>query len=187
MWRDVAFHPHFCTLHNPETVLLVNNDKPQTCKIHLIFEYRMGAYKYIYFAREQRCEQRHTLFLLGASGEQFHPYGQSAEHAPQRGKMLFGKNLSGCHHTCLITIIFGKKHSQKSHKRLATAHIALNKTIHLSAAINIVTNLSHHTLLGCSKFKGQLLAVETVEYFAHFGKIVTGIFILAIFRIVQYA
>ena len=183
-WNGV-FCPHLCTLHNAETVLLVNDHKTQIAEQHIVLQHSMGTYKDVNLTILKRLEKRHPLLGSGAAGEQLHPHRQVAQHAAQCSEMLFGKYFSGGKQAGLVAVVLGKQHRHQCHKSLSAAHIALQQTIHLPFAVHVGAYLFNHPLLGVRELERQLLAIETVEHLAHLGKTVPHITHLALLGIVQ--
>ena len=49
----------------------------------------------------------------------------------KRGKMLCGKDFSGCHEAGLEAVVQGQKHHHEGDDGLAATHIALQQAVHL--------------------------------------------------------
>ena len=123
--------------------------------------------KNLHIARYQSLMYLLSLFLAGRAGKQLGTHSDGTKQTAQRLIMLRSQNFGRRHHTCLIPIIHRHKHSHKSNKSLAAAHIALQKTIHLPTAAHIGPDLFQYPLLRTRQLKRQTFAIKTVEMLAY--------------------
>ena len=85
--------------------------------------------------------------------QQFDANGHIAEEVADGLQVLFGEDFRRCHHTSLIAVVECNEHRHQRHKRLSTAHIALQQAVHLPSRAHIGTNFAHHALLRPREFK----------------------------------
>ena len=89
-------------------------------------------------------------------------------------KVLLRKYFCRSHDTRLIAIANSYQSAQERNHCLSATHISLQKTIHLMAALEIVTNLSNHTFLSTSEREGEgfITFVECLTNLRHHNTVV---------------
>ena len=174
--RIDAFTPKFGSLGHTKAMLLVDHDKPQTSKLHGIFDYRMGTYKDMDGAIKQTFKNFLTTFAFYDTSKQ----GYTDVHIFQKThdglQVLFCEDFRGCHDAGLIPIVDGNQHRHERYQCLARAHIALQQTVHLSPTTHVLAYLSDHPFLGTCQWKRQVVVIECIKDLAHLREYVASIF-----------
>ncbi|OPZ48061.1 MAG: hypothetical protein BWY95_01066 [Bacteroidetes bacterium ADurb.BinA104] len=91
-------------------MLFVNDHKPQTTELYIIFKYGMSTYKNVDTALYQTFEYPLTAFTPNAARQQLDFDSQTLQIAVDIGIVLFGENFGRRHNTGLITVIYGNEH-----------------------------------------------------------------------------
>ena len=146
----------------------------------------MCAHEYVHAAVGESLQYVFPSLALHYARKQFHANVHVAQELAYRGEMLFGKDFRGCHDACLESVVQGDEHGHQRHECLSAAHVALQQTVHLSAAAQVLAYLPHHALLCVGERKWQVAAVEAVECLADMPEDVSAVFAPLVGGISQY-
>ena len=164
MGRVLTLAPEFGALGDTEAVLLIDDDHTQTGKLHRILDDGMGAYEDVDRTVQESVEHFLSPLAFHNACEQGYPYIHIFQEAHDGLQMLLGEDLRGCHDTGLIAVVDGDEHRHQGDERLARAYIALQQTVHLTAAASVFTDLADHPFLGFRQWERQVVVVEGIEH-----------------------
>ena len=165
---DFGLFPKFRPLRHTKAMLLVNDGKTQTCKDHLGLNQRMGSHQNVNGARFEVFQQGGARGAFDRTGQQLHPHRHVPQQFPKALQMLLRQNFSRRHDGRLVPIVFRQQCREKGHHGFATAHIALQKAVHVPTCVQISSDLAQHPLLGFRQFKRKLGVVKRMEGLPNF-------------------
>ena len=183
MGRILALGPQAGTLGHAEAVLFVDDGQPQARELHRLLDHRMGSDEYLHVARGQSVQHGLAPLAFHDAREQLHADGEALQKRLDGGEVLLGEYLRRGHHAGLEAVVDGDEHAHEGHQRLARAHVALQKAVHLPAAVHVRPDFVHHPLLRPGQFERQVVGVEVVESLAHVRKAVAPVLAAVVARV----
>ena len=110
--------PQFGALSHAETVLLVDDDKTETCELHRVFDDGMSAHKNLYAAVHEPFQHLLASFAFDNTCQQGYAKIHVLQESHHGLQVLFCENLGRCHDACLIAVVDSNEHRHECHEGL---------------------------------------------------------------------
>src|SRR5262249_11500218 len=128
--RFISASDKLCALHNPESMLLVDDDEAEFGELHVLLNQRVSAYGEIYFAVANRRLKSALFTRRKRSCKQFDSVWSLRKEPFQIARMLFGQNLGRHHKSRLIAVLNRNDDRLRGDYCFTRTHVALQEPIH---------------------------------------------------------
>ena len=146
-------------LRHTKAVLLVDDGQRQVLEHHPLLDDGVGAHHQRGLATGHQGQHGVALFFLLAAEQPGHLQAarrqKGLQPADELAEMLLGQDLGGRHQCALPAGVDAHRRRQRGHHRLASAHIALQQTVHGHGAGQVAGDLFAHAALGAGEGEGQ--------------------------------
>ena len=168
-----------CTLLDTKAVLLVDDHHTKRRKRHTFLNERMRADGNVDTTTGQVGKQFATTLARDATGEELHPqlalaeqvaiigHFQVGQQPRDAGKMLFGQHFGGRHERTLVTTLHCCQHRSNRDHCFATAHVALQQTMHRHRFGQICIHLVDYPSLCTGERKRQGSNEASLHFSGH--------------------
>ncbi len=150
-------------LHDPETVLLIDDHQADAVELDLVLDERMGADDELGIALGEMATDLALAIFLKRAGEQHDAISEWLEQAPRRKIVLRGEDLRRRHERDLKPILDGDYGRFESDQSFAGADIALQETAHGRGLLHVAGDLFEHAFLRFGGAEGE----EPLDGVAH--------------------
>ena len=161
------------TLSDAETVLLIDDGKPEIGKLHLLLKQRVRSRCKLRLARYQPRHCGLFVFFGQASCQPRHLDAEGCKPLPELVIMLLSQNFCRRHEYRLIPMSDGLRSGERCNHRLAAAHIALQQALHRVTGGQVGSNFRPYAQLrsGEPKRQGILQLFHQRHRFRQFGRV----------------
>ena len=142
-------------LSNAKLVLFIDHDQTQSRKQDLLVEQSLSPDQQIDMTGLDGVQEPLALAAGERTGQQVDAHATLVEIFAQRAEVLLGQHFGGGHQHRLTPVRDGQQHGVFGNDRLATAHFALQQSIHRHAAPHVLAQFADRLLLITRQLEGK--------------------------------